>query len=60
MSSGAWANYEYRAVPTTVAHRMASAGNRLHAALLEHVADRYAVRRCGTARWVEPGDTAKV
>ncbi|MBO0898742.1 hypothetical protein J1G42_02040 [Cellulomonas sp. zg-ZUI222] len=53
-SGGAWADYEYRDVPVHVANRVTTAGVRLRTALLEHVVDRYAVRRCGTPRWVEP------
>ncbi|MBD7917818.1 hypothetical protein H9657_05940 [Cellulomonas sp. Sa3CUA2] len=57
ISAGAWAEYEYRDVPVDVAHLVTAAGSRLPAALLEHVADRYAVRRRGTPRWVEPTTT---
>ncbi|MCC2333759.1 KTSC domain-containing protein [Cellulomonas wangsupingiae] len=57
VSGGSWAEYEYRDVPADVAHRVTTAGVRLRAALLEHVVDRYAVRRCGTPRWVEPATT---
>ena len=53
-SGSSWADYEYRDVPVDVATRVTTAGVRLRAALLEHVVDRYAVRRCGTPRWVEP------
>ncbi|MBF0688208.1 MAG: hypothetical protein IR158_10670 [Cellulomonas sp.] len=57
VSAGTWAEYEYRDVPVNVAHRVTTAGSRLPAALIEHVVDRYAVRRRGTPRWVEPATT---
>lgn len=56
-SGSSWADYEYRDVPDHVAHRVTTAGVRLRTALLEHVVDRYAVRRSGTPRWVEPATT---
>ena len=59
VSGGSWADYEYRDVPVDVASRVTTAGVRLRAALLEHVVDRYAVRRCGTPRWVEPVDIGR-
>ncbi|MCC2321112.1 hypothetical protein [Cellulomonas xiejunii] len=57
ISAGSWAEYEYRDVPVNVAHRVTTAGSRLPAALLEHVTERYAVRRRGTPRWIEPTTT---
>ncbi len=54
VSGSTWAQYEYRDVPGDVAAQVTRSGPRLRAVLLDLVVDRYAVRRCGTPRWLEP------